>query len=543
MTPRHPRTLAILLCLVLPGITTTYAACEPDTPARPVPQFDHAQAPGVSLWPVDPRTGDVLLRPAKELPGVTRNQVDELPAERDSTHYAGTTNPGIYMGDEIFQHVAAPGTADQNADRADWVVAFYNAGFTVWDLRQDPEEPRKAAVADGWTPPWGLDQWAVFTPVGKQSFPLKGGDVLRVGDLLYIAAVGLDDVGVALWVFDTTTEALEQKYQHPYVRNGRDVDLVNLAGGGIYALVADLDINTGGIRVYDVVAATQGDLCVEPEEASPICDVFLGRVGTIAGSAHVSARSVDGTLVVAAADGVLQNQPMGLEIWEVSDPQSPSAAPEGTAVQRFSGLGSLVHSPQLFTFNKAWYLALVESLGGSGKEQMRIHQIDHCLDEDGCASLGGPKAVESIQDSLANFHFLDVSFSEGTPFLHYGMEGNGLFGSGFEHLWSLGHLPDETAPDTLPELTDLAGSYTDPCEGYPVDYFGDYYPGNDLGLRGFSPRHAIFSGPYLYRAAESVFDIHVWSGGGVVGPTGIFSDGFESGDCRAWSLGCATETP
>ena len=510
-----PTCLAAIVYTMLSMLTASSAVhggCEADTPARPVPQFDPDLAPGVSLWPLHPDTGEVLLRPAKESPGVTRSHVSTLPAERDSTHYNGLSDPGVVLGDEIFQDVAAPGDGEADATQADWVIAFYNSGLSVWDLRTDPEKPRLAARKDGFPPPWGPYDWAVFPVSGEDSFPLRAGDVVQDGDLLYIAAAGRADTGFALWVFDTTTGLLEQRYQDPYGLDGLDVSLAKTPEGGIYAFMADNELNGGGVRVYDALAIPAGELCVEPMGSSDTCGVFRGRVGTIAASAHVDARVVDGTLYVAASDGLFNfGGPLKLEIWEVPDPQDPAPSPEGAAVRRFVGLSSHVHSPQLFTYEGAAYLALVETLG-VGSHQMRIHDIGHCLDANGCTSLGAAKATETIRDSGANLQFLDLSFSNGSPYLHYGMEGNGLFGAGFEHLWSLGDLPSTTAPNGLPELTDSGGTYADPCDGEEVDYFGDYYPGNEFGLRSFSPRHAVFTGPYLYRAAESIFDIHVRGG-------------------------------
>lgn len=216
----------------------------------------------------------------------------------------------------------------------------------------------------------------------------------------------------------------------------------------------------------------------------------------------------------------------------MGDPENPA----DTSIRRFAGLGSQVSSPQLFVYDGDTYLAFVENVSHSPYEdQMRIHDIDHCLDADGCVALGVAKATETIktiEDQLPNYHFLDVSFN-GSPFLHYGMENSGLFGSGFERLWDLGRLPARTAANTLRELTATGGTYNDPCDNAVVDYFGDYYDLNEYGLRDFVPRHAVFTGPYLYRAAESVFDIHVR---GTF--SAVFADGFEDGTCQSWAEGC-----
>jgi cysteine-rich repeat protein len=213
---------------------------------------------------------------------------------------------------------------------------------------------------------------------------------------------------------------------------------------------------------------------------------------------------VDANIYVAVADGNTAQSSVGLQLWEVGNPQQPAE----TATARFmSDAGDDMHGPQLFSYAENHYLALVDKTSEAG--QMRIHEISHCLDNDGCRDLMPALAREDLQISLANYHYLDVSFSNGLPLLHYGMETTGLFGSGFERLWELESLPRIVAPDTLPELTDGGGSYTDPCDGAPVDYFGDYYINNDYGLDNFNPRHAVFSGPFMYRAATGILDVHV----------------------------------
>lgn len=507
MTSRIARLAPMLLGLALLQTGTVFGGCDSDTPARPVPQFDQDLAPGVSLWPLDPDTGEILLRPANEPPGVKRNQVDPLPTSRDSTQYTTTSWPGVQEGLELFQDVAIPGSKDETAGRADWVVAVYNGGLSVWDLRSNPELPRLADQKDGWSGDYGPGQWAIFPGGGEEDFMLFAGDVVQVDDLLYITVVGRQGAGISLWIFDTVSDSLEQKYQDAFNVDPRGVSMVKTPDGKVYAYIADLGVgDTGGVRMYDVLAGTSGELCLEPE-GSIVCGAYLGKVGTYYRPRHVDAEVIDGTTVVAASDGNLTGtNPLRLEIWQLVDPDAPDSA-----VRRFIGLGTNVYSPQLFSYDSAHYVAFVERVGGANPDQMRIHAIDHCLDG-GCSGLGEAKATETIRYSIPTDQFLDVSFSDGAPFLYYGVDATGLFGSGFERLWDLGQLPAAAMPNTLPELTDTGGTYNDPCSGEVVDYFGDYYVANDLGLRFFDPHHALFTGPYLFRAGHSVFDIHVRGG-------------------------------
>lgn len=457
-----------------------------------------------------------MLRPAEVPLGVTRPQVNGfiLPPNRDSTSFNTLSVPGEQSGHELFRDVAAPGRYDEAAPQADYVFVVYNAGLSVWKITNDPEDPNKVDQKDGWPPPFGPGDWAVFPNGGEEDIFVSALDVIKDGNMIYIAISGRQGVGFSIWTFNTSTNALTQKYQDPYNLDSFDTALIEDPNGRFYAFAADQGSqgNDGGVKVYDVTTAVAGSLCVEPDGAHT-CGVYEGELGNIPASQFVSAIVANGETYVAASDGKRQNGPLTLEIWEVANPENPGATPAGASVRRFIGLGTNVSSPQLFAYDGDTYLAFVENVGGSpNPDQMRIHDVDNCLDSDGCTTLGSAKATETIKNSFPNFHFLDVSFSNGSPFLHYGMETTGLFGSGFERLWDLGQLPGTSSPNTLPEITDTGGTYNDPCDNAEVDYFGDYYINNEYGLKNFNPRHAIFTGPYLYRSAKGVFDIHVRGG-------------------------------
>ncbi|MDA8019885.1 MAG: hypothetical protein MPN21_20790 [Thermoanaerobaculia bacterium] len=505
-----PARLLPVLCLVLFPLLSTAAhgVCESDTPARPVPQFDPDLAPGVSLWPLDPGTGEVMLKPAEVPLGVTRLQVNGfvIDPDRDSTDYATQSVPGQQDGHELFQDVAIAGSKDENASQADFVVVAYSAGLQVWDIRTDPEEPTLRAQKDGF-----LGAWAEHPNFAEGDFWTRAVDVVRVGGQLYIATASNHHVGVALWVYDIAAGQLEQKYQDPDNIASQDVSLVEDTNGRVYAFATDQGVgNSGGIKVYDVTQAVSGSLCVEPEGSYSCPGVYEGKVGDIVKPQFVDAIVANGETYIAVSDANHISSPLLFEIWEVANPEDPQSTPSGASVRRFQGLDTRVSSPQLFSFDGATYLALVEYVGGSPPEQMRIHDVGHCLDGNGCTTLGTAKATETVR-SEGSRKFLDMSFSDGAPFLHFGVD-SGLSGSGYERLWDLGQLPATIAPNSLPEITDTGGTYNDPCDNEVVDYFGDYYRNNDYGFRHFKPRHAVFTGPYLYRAGNSIFDIHVRGG-------------------------------
>ena len=516
--PTSPVRMFCAHCFVILALIATPAlgGCEPDTPARPVPQFDPILAPGVSLWPIDPNSGEVMLKPAEVPLGVTRAQVNGfvLPQNRDSTDYLTQSVPGVGDGHELFQDLAIPGRRNQFAAQSDWLFVVYTGGISVWDLRANPEEPVKRATADGW--PSGPADWEVFPAFGEGDNYLQAIDVIQDGSLYYIGIAGLVNTGVAFWTFDSTNYQLTQWYQDPYNVDSYEISMVRDTNGRVYAFATDrgtAGTQSSGVKVYDVTQAVAGPLCVEPEGAYSCSAVYQGKVGSfISLPQYVSSVVANGETYIAVSDGPQSGGELRLEIWEVANPANPEAPPEGASVRRFQGLDTKVWAPEFFSYDGDTYLALVEHVGGGpNPEQMRIHDVDECVDSDGCASLGAAKATETVKYH-EDRHFLDISFSNGAPFLHLGTPATGLFGSGFERLWDLGQLPATAAPNALPELTDHGGSYNDPCDNAPVDYFGDYYIANEYGMRHFSPRHAIFSGRYLYRAAKSVLDVHVRGG-------------------------------
>ena len=79
----------------------------------------------------------------------------------------------------------------------------------------------------------------------------------------------------------------------------------------------------------------------------------------------------------------------------------------------------------------------------------------------------------------------------------------------------------------------LGGSFPDPTvPEWNIDYWTYYYAQATSGYSLFGPQHGMFHGRYFYRAAQSVFDVHRYTG-----PTPqLFVDGFESGDTGQWSI-------
>ncbi len=473
-----------------------------NTPATAVPQFSPQEAPNLSLWPVIESTGVIRLRPGGVGLGTTRAQLTPFPEIRDSTQYTTQTAPGLASGHELFMSVAAPDQRDEFAVQSPWIVSAYNAGIQSWNVR-NPEAPVLASQRDGWRPPFGPGQWARFPAFGEVDTYVQDVGIVESDGTWFVGVAATLGVGFSIWLLDPQTGALTQIYQDVSA-SSIDVSMVRDADGAVYAFTGDRGTpGNVGIRMYDVDAALTApvELCID-EVDGHTCGVFVGNVGDVERLDYVSALAVDERLYVAASAGNA-NEPITLKLWQVGDDPT-------LATLRYNAPGSRFHAPQLFAYGARHYLAFVDKSDGlSTPGVMRIHDVESCLDEDGCADLGPPLAEETLRYSAAGRHFLDVSFSGGVPFLHYGMQSTGLSGAGFERLWDLSELPRPYTSDTLPELTDGGGSYRDPCTSEAVDYFGDNLQGNGYGLRNFMPRHAVFSGPYLYRATTATFDVHV----------------------------------
>ena len=463
-----------------------------DPPAFPVPECRDANngdevacndVDAVRLWPGRLRPG---------LPG------ESLPVERNSTGWVSLTIPGAASGHELFHSLDILG---------DHLFVAYNAGLQVWDISGEmAEDPQFLAGADGW-----LDDFLDFPIPGE--IDTYTNDVAAIapstrGHDVLVAVSADSPVGVSIWHF-TPPSTLTPIYQD----QGNDSRQVRTAelGGVAYAFAA----GPGGVSVYDLTAAAAlASPCLDT--SGSVCPgVYLGEVGTMARGGYVDVIERAGSLYLAASDGSLSGG-LGLEIWELSDPATP-----GTAVLKFSGLATDTRGLALFEHQGGFYLAAIER---DGDRKIRFFDADPCLDADGCVSPGAPLAEIAPRPTGGAAHYLTFSTSGATPFLYYGVSTSFLDGSKAELLLD---LTDLGAGNQIVEITEGGGTYFDAGSGSTVDYWGDYYAGNTHGLNNFQPRVGRFQGKFFYRAAFGILDVHV--------ETGIFSDGFESGDAGAWS--------
>ncbi len=533
--------VAVLTVLVMVAIPTVLQAqsCSGLTPAFAVPE---------NLWI------DGIFRPGDtSLPG------NQIPAERDSTSWEALTIPGCTSGHEIFESLDIAG---------DYLYVAYNAGFSVWDIGDaGAEDPQRLAVRDGFSCAGDPCQ----VPCGPfLSFPSAGGSdflvddiaVLDEGTIHTIAVSGITPVGMSLWQFNTDTEALTPIYQET-IRSSRQVRLAAVDDvRGVTTVYAFSSYN-GGLAVYDVTQALAIAPCLE-ETGSDCPGVFLGTVGTSSDGRYLDLlQRPGGEILIANTNGNAAG--LGLELWELPDPGTPS-----TAEQLFSGLDNMTFGTALFNYEGNDYLAALERDGSFNV--IKIFNVNAC--GGGPCTLGPPVFDDVRVPPRTTDQFLTFSTSNTTPFLYHGLVGS-LGGPKVEQLLDLTTLgrPDQN----IVEMTSGGPTYFDACELDDLDYWPWYYPANEFGLKNLAPRVGKFDADsnFFYRAAGGVLDVHLMtrvaciedSGTGacsctsdcatcsfMTGGTGtcstepgdvaaccgdfpfrVFADGFESGDTSAWT--------
>ena len=400
------------------------------------------------------RAGVALWPPSGLRPGRPGTR---LPRERDSTDYLSTTIPGTVSGHELFQSLdIANGT----------LYVAYNAGLQIWNISgANAEAPLRMGVKDGWR-----GDFTEFPPPGEASNFVEDVAALAVGpDEVLIALSGLGQVGTTLWRH--ARSGFTQIAQHRE-RVSRQVRMA-YAGERAVAFGAG---PTAGVVVFD--AATGADLGV------------LG--GDASSKRYLDVLEHDGRVIVVASNG----NSIPLRLWTLTDPARPESAR-----LRYDGasLGAGVKGVALFEHAGRAYLALVKS------HVVRVHAIDHCIDR-GCGDVGTPVWQLALPGRWPATEFLTASRGPGgRPYLYYGMETSGLDGTRKELLLDLSGLGD---PGHVPEITDGGGRYTDAC-GNQVDYWGEYYDGNENGFRNFHPRVGRWHGRVFYRATNATLDTHV----------------------------------
>ncbi len=483
--------VAILLPLAVAGLPA-HATCSGNSPAFPVPEFRD----GVRLWPS-------ILRPG--LPD------QQLPANRDSTDYTFGTVPSQELGHELFQSL------DIVEDR---LYVAYGLGLQVWDIGPGREEqPLQLDYADG-----PQEDFLLFGHLGEVDTYIFDVAAQREPsgsrDLLAVAADV--PVGVSLWTNQPGVDQLTQVYQDRGARS-RLVQLLE-SGGKTYALAA-INTSEGGVAVYDVDRALELGSCLDDSSlpTPPCSGVYLGKLGNKAELVrYLAVLQRGGDTFVAISDGsAVTSRPLRMEVWRLDDPASPATAELGVAVSDPAPNITDIRGVEMFSWRGSSWLAYIEDF------QLKIFNVDSCLDLDGCTSLPPATITRPVANRPAEAHLLTFTMSNGRPFLYYSVMTDRLSGGAVELLLDVSKLGE--ANPLLTAVTAGGETYVDTCTGADVGYWADYYPLNEHGLASMVPNRGRFAGEYFYRAGRTILDVHVLT-------EAIFADGFESGGTGEWTF-------
>ncbi|MEM7356691.1 MAG: hypothetical protein AAF657_38095 [Acidobacteriota bacterium] len=446
-----------------------------------------------------------------------------LPPERDSTGYSGHERPGRLGGLEFFYALdVQAGTADTTT-----LYTAYNSGFQVWDIHGAlADDPQLLSQRDGWDGDFHAFQNAV-TELYFLIFDIDAIDPPGAPDETFLAVAGKSPVGPSIWDATDKTDP-EQLYQDEG-KSGIQVATTNI-GGRSYAFFS----HGQGVHVYDMTRAREIGPCFENTlTAVNLCGgnsdpVWRGQLALWPWGKveyldlHQAVVDGETKTFIATTDATAANS-LGMEIREITDvttlPPSSSAILEGSNTFSFG--------VDLFEVAERHYVAVVNFT------DLEIYDITGCITGVGTCTLTDLKfsQVTAVVTDLPSLSTVRFSESNGRPFLYKGFSAScsapPAVGDPDKEL-----LLDLSGLATGGPIVDIRGEvYLDPGHSSPtrrIDYWSSYYDKSTDGLSAIAPHDGLFHGVYFYRAAQSIFDIHQWTGP-------IFSDGFESGNLSAWS--------
>ena len=452
--------------------------CLTGTPAYPVPESRF----GTDLWPEGFRPADPAGQP--------------LPAERDSTAYNGFQRPGRSNGLELFYDVEI-----LEGPEGVYLYSAYNAGFQIWDISgAHAGSPQHVSQRDGWdgdffhfqdpTTEFYFLVWDI-SPIDPPSSP----------GATFVALAAEQPVGLSIWDASDKNQPF-QLYQ-------------DTGKTGIQVATANIDERTyaffaasNGVHVYDLTRLRESGACWENTNiASTLCGgsgspVWRGRLGPWpwGRAEYVDALSTqiagETRHFLAISDGTPAS-PLGVEIREITDPVGPAS------VALLEGLDTVVFGVDLFEIFDKIYLSVVTS------GALELYDLTSCLlGGTGCV-FGSP--IFTVPTPLAAQAYVSYSESNGRPLLYKGFH-------------SLCSSPPEVGQPDAEYLLDLSGLATgDPIvdvrgdfyldQGHTnpqrrIDYWSSYYDQATDGYSAVSPHSGRFHGPYFYRAAQSILDVH-----------------------------------
>jgi len=358
---------------------------------------------------------------------------------------------------EFFAHYGVDHPQFMDLDIRDhYLFAALAWGLEVWDLTTQPASPQRLAVVSG---PTAFRQWSPNPEIKRPIRHLAAAS----SDLIVLGG----QEGVGFLAFDTRVKAAPL----PLYQDARS-DVYEVATATGNGRILGLAAAGSELRMYDLSAATRLTRCLEGLD---FCgSVFLGRLG----SAPAASVAASGRWIVYGGAG-------GYELWDVGLSQ-PRRIFAGLSAAPVLGLA-------LWQDGSSLYLAVHTGL------DVRIYDAS-CALTGSCTDLSLLWS-KPILDFGGSEHLLTFSRSGSTAFLYAGSDNYCAGGLQREWLWDVSNprQPRDVSPQPVG-----SGSFAQ-------SYWGWYYHGNASGFNNLDPRVAVFDGPYLYRAALSVLDIHRWA--------------------------------
>jgi len=418
----------------VPPLACEFSTCR--TPARPVPS---------SLW------GE--LKPAET----------SIPSERDSTDHTGKSM--AYDGRNPFWF-----SVDiENG----WLFTAHTSGFEIYDARSAPATPTFVKGFDG-----RRGGFPTFDANLEQKFPVTDVDA-PAGDDRLVAVTGLGGVGISIWdsADKGNTRALYQDHG-----SGRDFDSVyavklGAAAPRAYAFAA----GAGGVRIYDMTAATGfTSPCLDEIPANP-CGVYKGNLGSRSAASYISGAGN----FVAVSSGIA---PRGTEVWNVTNPLSPFLV---TTV----GPGDYSFGNAMWTANNGTSLFVAVRAGDPS--HLKIYDVSCALSGGNCSGLAPVSDTLTTAPGTAKY-FLSFSMSGTTPYLFLGAE---AICSGVDRMEWLFDVSNPGAPHDITPPNGVAN-------GVATGYWQWYSHVTPTGFNWVASRRGKFYNEYFYRAAGGILDIH-----------------------------------
>ncbi|MEM7351661.1 MAG: hypothetical protein AAF657_12770 [Acidobacteriota bacterium] len=462
--------------------------CFDGEPAMPIEEFRTIGAQTFRMW-------SDFLEPTDPIGS-------SLPAARDSTGYSGFDRPGRAGGLEFFYGIDIQ---DNN------LYMVYNAGWQIWNINGGlAVNPQVLSQRDG----WDGDFHEFQEPVTELYFLLFDIDAIDPpgNNNTLVAVAGKSPVGPTIW--DAANKSNPQQLYQDEGKSGVQVAAANIDGRS-YAFFS----HGQGVHVYDMTRAREIGPCFENTlTATSLCGgnsnpVWRGQLGPWPWG-KVEYLDVLETVVggetkhfIALTDGTAANS-LGMELREITN--ISTVPPTSTAIRQ--GLNTFSFGVELFQIDDRYYTAVINFT------DLEIYDITGCITGTGGCSFTGPEFDRpvAIATDLPSLSFVRFSESDGRPFLYKG------FSASCSAPPAAGTPNKEWLLDldglrTGGPIVDVRGeTYNDPNHNSPqrrIDYWSSYYDKSTEGYSAFAPHDGVFHGRFFYRASQSMFDIHEYTGG------------------------------